>query len=94
MKENTPLGTLVSSVSLVSTEEKADFYIVGCDSEKGRERGLFSIDQSSGQIRTAAKVDREAEGNKIVLQVVAIVGEDSMSGCKVAQCIRHQEPFE
>jgi hypothetical protein len=91
MKENAPAGTLVASVSLVSAEEKADFFIVGCDSERGRERGLFSVDRSSGQIRTAAKVDREAEGDKVVLQVVAVVGEDAMSGCKVRSVLR---PFE
>lgn len=68
----------------MSTEEKTDFYIVGCDSERGRERGLVTVDKSTGQIRTATKIDREMEGNKIMVQVVAIVGEDSISGCKVS----------
>jgi hypothetical protein len=46
---------------------------------------LFSIDQSTGQIRTSRKIDRETEGNKITIQIVALVGEETMSGCKVRQ---------
>ncbi len=83
VKENSPAGTLVGTVSLGVTDENARFFVVGCDSERGRERGLFSIDQSTGQIRTSRKIDRETEGNKITIQIVALVGEETMSGCKV-----------
>ncbi len=83
VKENSPAGTLVGTVSLGVTDENARFFVVGCDSERGRERGLFSIDQSTGQIRTSRKIDRETEGNKIIIQIVALVGEETMSGCKV-----------
>jgi hypothetical protein len=85
VKENSPAGTLVGTVSLGVTDENARFFVVGCDSERGRERGLFSIDQSTGQIRTSRKIDRETEGNKITIQIVALVGEETMSGCKVRQ---------
>ena len=83
VKENSPAGTLVGTVSLGVTDENAKFYLVGCESERGRERGLFSVDQSTGQIRTIRKIDREMEGNKITLQIVALTGDDTMSGCKV-----------
>ena len=83
VKENSLPGTLVGTVSLGVTDENARFYIVGCDSERGKERGLFAVDQTSGQIRTIRKIDREMEGNKITLQIVALTGDDTMSGCKV-----------
>ena len=83
VKENSPAGTLVGTVSLGVTDENTRFFVVGCDSERGRERGLFSIDQTTGQIRTSRKIDRETEGNKITIQIVALVGEETMSGCKV-----------
>ena len=85
VKENSPPGTLVGTVSLGVTDENARFYIVGCDSERGKERGLFAVDQTTGQIRTIRKIDREMEGNKITLQIVALTGDDTMSGCKVRQ---------
>ena len=83
VKENSPSGTLVGSVSLGASDESAKFFIVGVDSERGRDRGLFVIDPASGQIRTSRKIDRETEGNKITIQIVALVGDETMSGCKV-----------
>jgi hypothetical protein len=45
VRENVPAGTLVGSVSLGSNDEGAKFYIVGVDGERGKERGLFAVDQ-------------------------------------------------
>ena len=84
VKENSPVGTLVGTVSLGVSDETAKFFIVGVDSERGRDRGLFSIDQASGQIRTSRKIDRETEGSKITIHVVALVGDETMSGCKAS----------
>ncbi len=82
MKENSPSGTPVGSVHLESASPNAKFYLVGCDSEKGQYRDLFVVDATSGQVRTKRPVDREEEGDLVVLQIIAIDG-DGMSGCKV-----------
>jgi hypothetical protein len=47
VKENSPAGTLIGTVSLGVTDENAKFFIVGVDSERDRDRGLFTIDQVS-----------------------------------------------
>ena len=95
LKENTPIGTPVGTVGLVGrqefdADEPISFYIVGCESERrGKERGLFTIDSKSGQIRTARKIDREVEGNLARLNIVALVSSSrdensvTMSGCEM-----------
>ena len=84
VKENSPMGTPVGSVQLVSSEASpgARFYLVGCDSSKGQNRGIFVVDPVSGQVRTGGQVDRETEGDLVVLQIVAIDG-NGMSTSKM-----------
>ena len=80
VKENSPMGTPVGSVQLEGSPGGARFYLVGCDSSKGQNRGIFVVDPVSGQVRTGGRVDRETEGDLVVLQIVAIDGEGMSSG--------------
>ena len=83
VKENSPMGTPVGSVQLEgSSSGGARFYLVACDSSKGQNRGIFVVDPVSGQVRTGGQVDRETEGDLVVLQIVAIDG-DRMSSTKM-----------
>ena len=82
VKENSPMGTPVGSVQLGGSPGGARFYLVGCDSSKGQNRGIFVVDPVSGQVRTGGQVDRETEGDLVVLQIVAIDG-DGMSSTKM-----------
>lgn len=82
--ENSPVGIPVVTVSLNGDpQERTEFYIVGCESDRGKERNLFEVDKYSGQIKTSRVIDREVEGSTIIVQVVALIGKDKMSGTKV-----------
>ncbi len=82
--ENSPIGTPVTTVNLNgSPQERINYYIVGCESQKGKERGLFSIDKNSGQVLTSRMIDRELEGSNIMIHIIALIGSDKMSGTKV-----------
>lgn len=92
--ENSPVGTPVQTIELLnkavkdlSTTASAEFHLVGCQSQKGEDRGgLFLIDRKTGQIRVAGKVDREVEGNLVTLKVVALVdGGATWSVCTVSK---------
>ena len=85
LRENSPGGTPVGKVALVEERrggERPRFYLVGSESKKGRDRGLFEVDAGTGQVRTVALVDREEEGDKIVLDIIALFS-NAMSKCKV-----------
>ena len=79
--ENSPIGTPVGSVTLQSDSD-FKFYIVECKSARGKERGLFTVDQNSGQVRSARKIDREIEGSNVLLSIVAL-NRNMMSRCEV-----------
>ena len=82
IKENSPIGTPVVSVELSDFSKDGKFYLIGCESDRGQYRDIFEIDSYSGQIRTKRPIDREVEGGRIVLDVVALI-DNKMSGCKV-----------
>ena len=82
--ENSPVGTPVITLSLNGDpQERVQYFIVGCESEFGKDRGLFSIDKNSGQIITSTNIDRETEGSTMVIHVIALIGQDKMSGTKI-----------
>ena len=86
INENSPVGTPVGTVDLTDSPTsggRPQFYIVGCESERGKERGLFEVDKYSGQVRTVREIDREVEGSTILIHIVALVGGNLMSGCKM-----------
>ena len=82
VKENSPEGTPVGTVQSEGSTGQARFYLVGSDSSKGQNRGIFVVDPVSGQVRIGGRVDRETEGDLIVLHIVTIDGE-GMSSCKM-----------
>ncbi len=87
VKENSPVGTPVGKVALVTDDgrsrgELPKFFLVGSESLRGRDRGLFEVDEKTGQVRTVKDIDREIEGDKIVLNIIALFS-NSMSTCKV-----------
>ena len=45
--------------------------------------GLFTIDKYTGQVITDNQIDREIEGSTIILHIIALIGQDKMSGTKV-----------
>ena len=68
VRENTPVGTPIGAVQLegggADSQEEVEFYVSDCrSSARGRHRGLFDVDRTSGQVRTASIVDREQEGS-------------------------------
>ncbi|XP_040574168.2 LOW QUALITY PROTEIN: cadherin-related tumor suppressor-like [Lepeophtheirus salmonis] len=84
IKENSPTGTPIGTVALSSgSNDKIEYYVVGSESQKGKERDLITVDKTSGQVRTTRKLDREAEGDTINISIVAIIGQDLMSRCKM-----------
>ena len=78
VRENTPVGTPIGAVQLEGggadqTQEEVEFYVSDCrSSARGRHRGLFDVDRTSGQVRTASIVDRETEGSEVIIDLVAI----------------------
>ena len=64
-------------------QERVQFFVVGCESENGKGRGLFTIDKYTGQVITDNEIDREVEGSTIILHIIALIGQDKMSGTKV-----------
>ena len=64
-------------------QERVQFFVVGCESEKGKGRGLFTIDKYTGQVITDNEIDRKVEGSTIILHIIALIGQDKMSGTKV-----------
>ena len=94
--ENSPIGTPVSMVQLISsTDENPSFFVVDCETERGRNRGLFYADKDSGQIRTSRPIDRETEGDIANLHIVALF-KDSISETKVSSsslCAEITIPF-
>ena len=95
LKENEPLETLVLSASLNGNpQEKVEYYIIGCESEKGQERGLFTIDKFTGEMKTNQIIDRETEGSTILVQIIALIGSDKMSQTKAKILLEDENDSE
>ena len=77
VRENTPVGTPIGAVQLegggADSQDEVEVYVSDCrSSARGRHRGLFDVDRTSGQVRTASIVDREQEGSEVIIDIVAI----------------------
>ena len=82
--ENSPIGTPIVTVGLNGDpQDKVEYHIIGCESQFGKGRGLFTIDKYTGQVTTSGQVDRETEGSTIIVHVVALIGDSKMSETKI-----------
>lgn len=84
LSENSPIGTPVITTALNGdAEDRVQYFVVECESKRGKGRGLFEVDKYTGQVMTTTELDREIEGSTIILHVIALIGNDQMSGTKV-----------
>ena len=75
-------------------QERVQYFVVGCESERGKDRGLFTIDKYTGQVITENEIDREIEGSTIILHIIALIGQDKMSGTKVKISLQDENDSE
>lgn len=58
--------------SVLSSEASVEYYIVNIKSSFGQPGYYFTLDKTSGMIRTNGKLDREVTGSQVNLTVCAV----------------------